>query len=248
MIYITGDTHGVFKRFSTANFPEQKDMTREDLVIVVGDLGLIWDDSKEQAWWIQWFTERPFTLLFIDGNHENHDLLDNLPVEMWHGGKTHVIAGNIRHLMRGEIFELDGEKFFTFGGARSHDIQDGILDPKDPGFKMKERLLRHRHALYRVKGVSWWPGEMPSDEEYAKGIQNLEAAGWQVDYILTHCAPTSIQARMDGGRRRPDQLNEYLEEIHQKCQYRKWFFGHYHHERKVTDKDVCLYEQVVKLI
>ncbi len=247
MIFLTGDCHGDFRRFNTANFPEQQDMTREDYVIVVGDLGLIWDDSKEQDWWIQWLSERPFTLLFIDGNHENHDRLSALPVETWQGGRTHVIAGNIRHLMRGQIFDLDGQKIFTFGGARSHDIKDGILDPADPGFKMKERLLHHRHALYRVKGVSWWPGEMPTKEEYAEGIQNLEAAGGQVDVILTHCAPTSVQTRMGIGKDRQDQLTDYLEEIHQKCQYKKWFFGHYHQEKAVTDKDVCLYEQIVKL-
>ncbi len=247
MIFLTGDCHGNFRRFNTENFPEQQDMTREDFVIVVGDLGLIWDDSKEQDWWIQWLTERPFTLLFIDGNHENHDRLADFPVELWHGGKTHVIAGNIRHLMRGQIFDLDGQKIFTFGGAKSHDIQDGILDPADPGFKMKERLLRHRHALYRVKGVSWWPGEMPNEEEYAEGIRNLEAAGWQVDVILTHCAPTSIQTMMGVGKQRQDQLTDYLEEIRQKCRYKKWFFGHYHRNKAVTDKEFCLYEQIVEL-
>ena len=31
--------------------------------------------------------------------------------------------------MRGQVFEIEGKTFFTMGGAASHDIQDGILDP-----------------------------------------------------------------------------------------------------------------------
>ena len=39
MIYITGDTHAQFNRFSTKHFPEQKNMTRDDYVIICGDFG-----------------------------------------------------------------------------------------------------------------------------------------------------------------------------------------------------------------
>ena len=40
MIYITGDTHASFKgRFSTDIFPEQKEMTKEDYLIICGDFG-----------------------------------------------------------------------------------------------------------------------------------------------------------------------------------------------------------------
>lgn len=33
--------------------------------------------------------------------------------------------------MRGEVFEFEGKLFFSFGGARSHDIYDGILSRED---------------------------------------------------------------------------------------------------------------------
>lgn len=39
MIYVTGDCHSDFKKFSTKNFPDQKDMTKDDCVIICGDLG-----------------------------------------------------------------------------------------------------------------------------------------------------------------------------------------------------------------
>ena len=74
MIYVTGDTHSDYTRFSTENFPEQRGMTKEDFVIVCGDFGY-WRDDREQAYWMDWLESKPFTTLFVDGNHENFDLL-----------------------------------------------------------------------------------------------------------------------------------------------------------------------------
>lgn len=68
MIYITGDCHADWTKFSTESFPEQKDMTRDDFVIVCGDFGL-WHDNPTEQWWFKWLEEKNFTLLFIDGNH-----------------------------------------------------------------------------------------------------------------------------------------------------------------------------------
>ena len=46
MIYITGDIHGDPTRFSKDAFPEQKEMTKDDYVIILGDFGLIWNEKK----------------------------------------------------------------------------------------------------------------------------------------------------------------------------------------------------------
>ena len=75
MVYITGDTHAVFNRFSTKNFPEQKEMTKDDFVIVCGDFGGIWYDNEYERHWLKWLSEKPFTILYVDGNHENFDRL-----------------------------------------------------------------------------------------------------------------------------------------------------------------------------
>ena len=45
MIYITGDTHGGFQRFTSDHFPQQKQMERDDYAIITGDFGGVWDDS-----------------------------------------------------------------------------------------------------------------------------------------------------------------------------------------------------------
>lgn len=138
MIFITGDCHGDYRRFRTDIFIEQKEMTKDDFVIVCGDFGL-WDESGEQKYWRKWLSGKPFTTLWVDGNHENYDLLNTYPVERWKGGKVQFITPDIIHLMRGQIFDIDGIRFFTFGGARSHDISGGILELDDPVLNKKRR-------------------------------------------------------------------------------------------------------------
>lgn len=44
MIYITGDCHSNFERFNTRNFPEQKEMTKDDYVID----RISWPGKKEK--------------------------------------------------------------------------------------------------------------------------------------------------------------------------------------------------------
>jgi metallophosphoesterase superfamily enzyme len=64
-------------------------MTKSDYVIIAGDFGVIWDNSKEQDYFLKWLDNKKFTTLFIDGNHENFDLLNEYPITEWNGGKVH---------------------------------------------------------------------------------------------------------------------------------------------------------------
>lgn len=174
MIYITGDTHGGFQRFGSKYFPQQTQMGRNDYMIICGDFGGLWDGGQKDQHWLDWLAEKPFTTLFVDGNHENFDLLNALPEKEWHGGRVHEVRENILHLMRGQIFTFSGLTWFTMGGASSHDIQDGVLDPEDPDFEQKYWLLRRMRGMFRVKGRSWWAEEMPNAREYVEALKNLE--------------------------------------------------------------------------
>lgn len=134
-------------------------MTKEDYVIICGDFGGVWNkevENKEEKHLLDWLEGKPFTTLFVDGNHENFDRLYSYPVELWHGGKVHKIRPSVIHLMRGQIYEIDGKSFFTFGGASSHDIESGILDPEDPDFKEKKKWLDREWRSYRVNHITWW--------------------------------------------------------------------------------------------
>lgn len=244
MIWVTGDTHGDWvHRLNMDTFPEQKEMTKEDYVIICGDFG-IWRDSAQQRWYLKWLEERNFTTLFIDGNHSNFDVLDSYPVSEWHGGKVHFINPSVIHLMRGQIFNIEEKIFFTFGGAASHDIQDGILEIDDPRIKS---WRKDPYKMYRINHVSWWEREMPNEEEMAEGRENLELAGNKVDFVVTHCAPSSTQAILSGGFYESDKLTNYLETIKSGIDYKRWFFGHYHINQAVSDKDIALFEQIVRI-
>ncbi|WP_019639179.1 metallophosphoesterase [Paenibacillus fonticola] len=143
-MYITGDLHGYIdiSKLNSKRFPQNSRLTKEDLVIIAGDFGLVWDNKNDEKYWRKWLNNKNFTTLFIDGNHENHNMLDSYPVEYWNGGKVHIINDSIIHLMRGQVFTINGYKIFTFGGANSHDKE-------------------HRRENY-----NWWAREMPSKAFY----------------------------------------------------------------------------------
>lgn len=253
-IYITGDIHGNPTRFSTKNFPEQKDMTKDDIVIILGDFGLIWNqtETKDEKYWLNWLERKPFSTVFIDGNHENFDRLKTYTVETWNGGKVHKIRPHIMHLMRGQIFTIDNKKFFTFGGASSHDVQDGILEPDDPDFQKKRKALKRKpNTMYRIHHISWWPEELPTESEITEGKKNLKKENHTVNYILTHSPYTSILKQIDGGAGfyQSDRLSDYLQTIHQTTNYNQWLFGHMHIDADFHRKHaIAIHKRITRLV
>ena len=251
MIYITGDCHRDYDKFNVDIFPEQKEMTKEDFVIICGDFGGIWDKDASGEWetyLLEELDSKPFTTLFVDGNHENYDRLYSYSVEEWNGGKVHKIRPSVIHLMRGQVFTIAGKKIFTFGGAKSHDISGGILEYDDPDFHKKRMVLEENFKPYRVKHYSWWEQELPSEEEMMEGIANLNANGNKVDFIVSHCCAASTQALIGRGMYKRDYLNEYLEKIRQSVEFKKWFFGHYHDNRNVNTQEILIYEQIIRIV
>ena len=151
MIYVTGDTHAHIdiQKLNTKRFPEQKNLTKDDYLIVCGDFGLVWDESPEERYWRLWLDKKNFTVLWVDGNHENFELLKEFPVINKFGGKVQKISDSIFHLMRGEIYTIEGKTLFCMGGASSIDKE------------------------LRVPNKSWWEEEIPSSSELNYGLNNL---------------------------------------------------------------------------
>lgn len=248
MIFVTGDTHGnAMHRLSMCAFPEQKEMNadKESFVIVCGDFGCVWSGSRAEDYQLDWLNDKPFKTLFVDGNHENYDLLKTYQIKEWHGGQVQFIRPNVVHLMRGEIYEIEGKTFFVFGGARSHDIRDGVLEIGDSRIK---KWSKDYTKLFRVNHVSWWEEEMPSDDEMRHGIENLNRVGNKADFIITHCCASSTQALMSHGAYTPDELTNYLENIRQNTNFKRWFFGHYHDNKMINSEEILLYDQIVRIV
>lgn len=123
MIYITGDIHGSPERLGVHSFYEQKEMTRDDIVIICGDFGMVWEESGESAseqYWLKWLEDKPFTTVFVCGNHENFDRLYQYPVKEWHGGNR-----SFRHkrkwIMVSKILNVLATKWITL--SHIHHLQ-----------------------------------------------------------------------------------------------------------------------------
>lgn len=226
MIFVTGDTHGLQDYNKLHLFAgRHPELTLDDYVIIAGDFGAVWSNETlvEE---LRYYTQLPFTVLFVDGNHENFDLLATFPEEVWKGGRVHRIKPNVLHLMRGQVFEIDGKTVFTFGGATSID------------------------KMYRIEGRSWWPQELPTGQELEEGLANLRRYGNKVDYIITHsCGQYALSyplLRIAAGRKIYCPESQLLSNF-EGVDFKHWYFGHFHIDATLSDKYTVLYQEVVQL-
>lgn len=224
MIYVTGDTHANIdiSKLNTKNFPQQNELTKKDYLIICGDFGLVWDGSAREIYWQDWLSNKNFTTLFVDGNHENFDILRRMPMREMFGGYVREIAPDIYHMERGQILEIDGHRIFTMGGARSVDKE------------------------HRIEHISWWQEEMPSQEEMEYAVSQLESVNWQVDYVISHCAPRSVQ-HLIASWYENDPMVSFLDRLYSDLKFKRWYFGHYHIDREINEQFVALYNKVVLL-
>ncbi len=217
MLYITGDTHGFIDRFYGISKMDDDKFTEDDYLIVSGDFGFVFQTRGTMAYLeereaLDSLEEKPYTILFVDGNHENFDRINHeFPTESWKGGRIHRIRKNVIHLMRGHVFDIDGKKIFTMGGGYSRD------------------------KASRTEGFSWWPEEMPSNAEYRQATASLKECDNKVDLIITHTAPQKLIYAM---ARTPDphemELTGFLEWVHETVDFKHWYFGHWHTDLHFT--------------
>ena len=226
MIYITGDTHGEIdmRKLGTKNWMLGTKLKKTDFVIITGDFGLLWKNNEDanEIYWKTWLNMKPWTTLFIDGNHENHPRLNSLEqVEMFNGtvGK---VTDSIYHLRRGEIYTIENKTFFTFGGASSHD------------------------KIYRTEGLSWWAEEVANYDEMEKGLSKLEMYKNEVDYIITHTASITFIHMIGLDPWYNDATIKYLEHILTEVKFKKWYCGHFHIDKK-THKFRTLYHDIIEI-
>lgn len=223
MIYITGDIHGDESRLYSKQWFKLKS---GDTLIICGDFGFLWDGSKKEKSVIDYLGSRKYTVCFVDGTHENYNIINNCRETIWKGGRVHRISGNLLHLMRGQIFNIDGNKIFTFGGGDSED--------KD----------------IRTEVGNWWKEELPTATQMSEGAQNLDNVKLSVDYIITHEPPSLVKSSMllrKGQTERISIINGYLEEINRSCKFKHWYFGSLHEDRMVTSKHSSVFKNIIKL-
>ena len=235
-IYITGDTHGEIdhQKLNRFNFPESNNLTKNDYVIIAGDAGILWSSysntclnhiSNRDRKLIDWYNKKNFTTLFVDGNHENHNALNYFPEKIWNGGKVHYISNSIIHLMRGQIYTINGKTFFVMGGADSVD------------------------KMCRIENTSWWKNEMPSREEYEEAISNLEKVDFKVDYVITHTCGSSCINDLITYHIEKDTLTKFFDhlEFDLNLKFKHWYFGHHHLDKQIDDRHTCVYDKILRI-
>lgn len=223
MIYATGDMHGDYALFSQKKF---KNIKEGDTLIVCGDFGFIWSGDGKERKVLDKLAKKKYNICFVDGTHENFDLLARYPVVNFAGGKAHRIRDNVIHLMRGQVFEIEGEKIFAMGGGESPDID------------------------IRFDNDTWSKSEIPSKEEMREGALNLEKYKYHVDYIVTHEPPQKIKNFLklkDNEALRVSGLNAYFQELSTSCDFTRWFFGSLHEDKFVSASQIALFQNLVNV-
>ncbi len=221
MIYVTGDTHGIASRFDD---PRLKKLNRGDTLIVCGDFGFLWNGSKEEMSVLKKLSKKKYNICFVDGTHENFDMLSKLKIKKWNGGKVHHIAANIFHLMRGQVFNIEGTKIFTMGGGESPDI--------DIRFEMN----------------TWSDMEIPTREELMEGVDNLQKYDGKVDLIITHEPPAKIKDFLllqTGSDASITAINTYLEDVSRICEFRHWYFGSLHLDKFISTTHISVFNNII---
>lgn len=248
-LFVCGDLHGMetdTKKLSKKNWKEQNELTKDDILIQLGDFGYIWYHDlhpkyKRDQRSLKELSDAPYTFCFVDGNHENFDLLYLAKdVEMF-GSTVKEVYPGVYWLQRGHIYIINGQKVFVMGGAKSNDNQkDGNYSGRGRNKKLKKQKV-------------WWEQEIPSQEEFDLGIQNLEKHNWNVDIVISHNCPSYIIQKMYSIYgddeinidRMDDPVVQYFDSILSKLTFKQWHFGHHHIDINI-DKFNCHYRNTPK--
>lgn len=221
-LYITGDIHGKISRLNPYRLKRDGyHLTQKDTMLIAGDLMVPWlhpNISPEDCVKLRMLDNCGFTIAFIDGNHENFDFLDGLDTMKWNGGKAHRLGKNIFHLMRGEVFTIEGKKILAMGGATSVDKDE------------------------RMERLTWWKQETVTVNDYKHAMDTLKQYDNKVDIVLSHTIPEY------NGEPDEDVSCIYLQLLRNEITFDKWIYGHMHRNEFHSDIGLyCIYDAIMKL-
>lgn len=215
-LYVLGDIHADFGALN--QFINKK---QPDIILQCGDFGW-WphrhgtDKITRNRRFDQYSVKPGKTKVYwVDGNHENHDDLQER-VRAAKVGPVEIPVPGCFYMPRGSILTLpDGRTVLFFGGAMSTD-QEG-----------------------RVEGDDWWAGEVPTQADLKQARAQVAAHGGRVDVVISHTGPLAFLQQLPKNKIDHDRLMDptvslldiILGEFHPK----QWFFGHFHLHAKGLD-------------
>jgi predicted phosphodiesterase len=212
-VALQGDTHGNTTAMHRAIMRAKR--AGIDTLVQLGDFGF-WSGNKGAKFLdnVSNFAEtHGVTVLWVDGNHEDHFLLRaEHPLNVY--DVVREIRPHVKHLERGSVWKWAGRTCASMGGAVSVD-------------KNRRRI-----------GVSWWPDEEISMRDIERLEKNLALIGADgIDVLFSHDCPFEAVPppvrRNDGSwpghiLRQADNHRKTMSEVVKIAQPKLIVHGHYH--------------------
>jgi UDP-2,3-diacylglucosamine pyrophosphatase LpxH len=216
--FLKGDIHG--NLFEIIDFINRFNLGKNDNIIILGDCGIAWrKDRKDLDQNIKLWNQcsNGVKLYFLDGNHENFNILNSLPIENNMG----KIADNIYHLRRGQVYEFENKKILVCGGADSID--------------------KYR----RIENFTWWKEETISQEtidDIPAGHYDYVLTHCCPRSVFEKNKIYLSTLQFLDENKINYNSEDMLEQLKNKITFDHWFFAHYHINRNLDEKFTCLFE------
>ena len=222
-LFLCGDCHNDvdIHKLTTKKFPIQKELTKDDVMVVLGDWGAIWFGNSKDNYMINWWDNKPWTTFVVLGNHCNYNAIEKLP-EVYKFGNSCYKAGNSIYIAKsGNIYTICGEKCLAINGADSYD--------------------RDR----RTENINWWRQERITQDDYNNASISLAQNNDEIDFLFTHTGGSEV-CRFLGFNPTPSDywIDMIKETISPDCRY-KHYCGHYHVDKIVYRNIRILYDDIV---
>lgn len=230
-IFVTGDCHGQFHKIK--EFTEKAETTLDDLLIIVGDVGVNYNQEEQDRNRKNYLSKLPISFLMIKGNHDARpETVPNMCYSYHAAFSANVYFekeySNIYYINAG-VFQLNGQKCLAIGGAYSVD----------------------KYYRLEFKPLSWFYDEQPNAYEKAK-IKDILEMNKEFNFVFTHTCPIDLvprhlflssidQSKVD------TSTEEFLQEVYNQIKFKKWYCGHYHGDEWLSNSVRMLYAEVVML-
>lgn len=221
MIYVTGDVYGDGMISRLVEFREiEKKLNVDDYLIICGDLGIIQNNDTSEKKLLDYLENKPYTICFVEGEHDNLDLINsNFQIVDFNEGEAHKIKKNIYHLIKGQIYKIEGKTIFTMGGAY------GVTNTR--------RILHSK-----------WTSNIPTDRDYSTAMKNIENYDYSVDYIISHIPPREVLYKLGlSPDEREKEIATFLEYIMYSVEYKHFFCGHLHRDYNFSNNLTILWQK-----
>ena len=231
-IFVKGDCHGDF--YFLKQWCINNNTSKNDYLVLCGDAGINYYLNKAEENLKKEISECPITLICVHGNHEERP--KNIPsykfqydkklkCNVWYEEKYPNII-----FPQDGVIEISGHKCLILGGAYSID------------------------KYYRIYGrLPWFPEEQMSNEDKERIFKILEKEN-SFEYIFSHTAPLIYERELEelfipgvSQYEIDKSMEQFLTEVHEKINFKHWFFGHFHDDFDLTEKVTILYKDIVEL-